>query len=287
MTSEPLVSIITPAYNQAEFIEDNLTSVCGQDYPNIEHIVVDGDSTDETTDILEKYESEYNLRWVSEPDQGQSSAVNKGFKLAEGDIIGWLNSDDVYFDKEAISNVVENFTEDPEVDIVYGNDVFLNQEGAIIRGRKLYDWDFNRLLRWGWWGWTPASEATFYRKEVVENQTLDESLKYVLDFEYFLRLGRIYEFDHIDCVIAGKRKHSETKSSNRELVSKEASRIMEEFGFEFGIIGKAVLLLTLIRIQMQWILSIPLVLNARKKELSFDAVKKSKLRTLMGQLPLL
>ena len=102
----PLVSIVTPSYNQGKFIEDTILSVKNQSYPNIEHIVVDAGSTDGTLKILRKYEKEYNLKWVSEPDEGQSDAVNKGFEMAKGEIVDWINSDDVYFDTMTISYVV-------------------------------------------------------------------------------------------------------------------------------------------------------------------------------------
>jgi glycosyltransferase involved in cell wall biosynthesis len=117
----PLVSIVTPSYNQGQFIEETTLSVKNQDYPNIEHIVVYGGSTDEILEILKRYEGTYNLRWISEPDEGHADAVNKGFAMAKGEIISWLNSDDVYFDKGTISSVMEAFQRHSEADIVYGN----------------------------------------------------------------------------------------------------------------------------------------------------------------------
>ncbi|MCK4733699.1 MAG: glycosyltransferase, partial [Methanophagales archaeon] len=120
MKDKTLVSIITPSYNQGRFIEDALLSVKNQDYPNIEHIIVDGGSIDNTLEILRKYENEYNLRWISEPDEGQSGAVNNGFRMAKGEIIGWVNSDDGYFDVSAISSVVKYFDKYKGADVIYG-----------------------------------------------------------------------------------------------------------------------------------------------------------------------
>jgi glycosyltransferase involved in cell wall biosynthesis len=128
----PLVSIVTPSYNQGQFIETTLLSIKNQDYPKLEHIVVDGCSSDNTIEILKRYEREYNLKWIAERDKGQSDAINKGFKAAKGDIIGWLNSDDAYFDKHAVSYVANEFQRLPEVDVIYGNGVCIDDKNMTI-----------------------------------------------------------------------------------------------------------------------------------------------------------
>src|SRR3989338_5413748 len=112
MTPRPLVSIVTASYNQAQFIEETLRSVREQDYPNLEHIVIDGASTDGTVDVLRRYEGTYNMRWISEPDRGHADALCKGFRQATGDILAWLNSDDVYF-PGAVTTAVETFRRHP------------------------------------------------------------------------------------------------------------------------------------------------------------------------------
>lgn len=283
--SKPLVSIVTPSYNQEAYIEDTLRSVMNQSYPNVEHIVTDGGSSDDTIEILEEYETKYNLRWVSEPDEGQSDAVNQGFEKADGDIVGWLNSDDVYFSKNAITSIVDTFESNPETDIVYGDDVFLDESGTIIRARKLYDWDYNRMLRWGWWGWTPASEATFYRSDVIDAEKLDDQLEYVLDYEYFLRLGKQYDFHHSEATIAGKRQHEQTKSSNRDEVEEEARRVLRDHGFEFDWLNRVRLFATLLRTQVQWMVSIPTLFEAMETELAFDGASMSRSDSIRRQLP--
>jgi len=285
MNSQPLVSIVTPSYNQGEFIEETLRSVKNQTYDNVEHIVVDGGSTDETLDLLKGYESQYELRWISEPDDGQSDAVNKGFEMANGEIVGWLNSDDVYFSRQALTTIVTAFDSDPRPDIVYGDDVFLDPTGTVIRARRLYDWDYNRLRYWGRWGWTPASEATFYTQEVIEADKLEPDLKYVPDLEYFLRLSQQYDFQHVDTIIAGKRKHSKTKSSNRDRVGVEAREVLSDHGVTFGLVGKTKLLTTLLRIQMQWILGIQVLIAAADEDLAFNGTANRSVRSLLNQLP--
>jgi len=199
----PLVSIVTPSYNQSRFLEENLLSVKSQDYPNIEHIIIDGGSTDGTMEILKRYEGTYNLRWVSEPDEGHADAVNKGFAMAKGEIIGWLNSDDVYFDKGTISAAVKAFQIHPEADIIYGDCAYIWEDGTILRVQCVPGFRYSRLLR----GCFLAQPAVFFRKHVVENHKLDKRLKVAIDYEYWLRLGKQYRFVHIPRILAADRNH--------------------------------------------------------------------------------
>ena len=127
----PLVSVVTPSYNKGAFIEETILSVKNQTYPRIEHIIIDGGSTDNTIDVIKKYEGTYNMHWVSEPDNGQSDAVNKGWRMARGEILGWLNSDDTYM-PWAVETAVKFLTGHPNVSVVYGNCNIIN---VIIRIR--------------------------------------------------------------------------------------------------------------------------------------------------------
>jgi len=199
----PLVSIVTPSFNQGRFIEENILSVKSQDYPNIEHIIIDGGSTDETVEILKKYEGTYNLRWVSEPDEGHADAVNKGFAMAQGDIIGWLNSDDVYFDRGTISAVVEAFQKHPEADIVYGDVAYIWEDGTILRVQCVPGFRYSRLLR----GCFLGQPGVFFRRHVVEEHKLDKRLKVAIDYEYWLRIGKFYHWHHIPRILAADRNH--------------------------------------------------------------------------------
>lgn len=127
------VSITTPSYGQGSFISDAVLSVQEQDYPHVEQWVIDGGSADETCDVLREMKRAYpdRLHWVSESDDGQSDAINKGFERTTGDIVAWLNADDMYY-PGVISRVVEVFESDPAIDVVYGKGVFLNRDGAFL-----------------------------------------------------------------------------------------------------------------------------------------------------------
>ena len=134
MTDKPLVSVVTPCFNAARFIESTIKSVREQDYPFVQHVVVDGASDDGTLHILEQYP---HLVWTSESDRGQSHALNKGFQRASGDIIGWLNADDVY-QPRAISRAVEFLQDNPEVSFVYSDCLELDEHDAFVRIIKGY-----------------------------------------------------------------------------------------------------------------------------------------------------
>lgn len=224
----PQVSIVTPSFNQGRFIEDTLLSVKKQDYPNIEHIIIDGGSTDNTVDTLRKYQGTYNMRWVSEPDEGQSDAINKGFRMAKGEIIGWLNSDDVYFDKEVISYVVDAFEENPGVDVIYGDHAVIDENNFIKRVLKTPGWNYNRLLLGGMYIPQPA---TFFRKNVVIENRVDTRLYFSMDMEFWLRLGKKYSFLHVKRILAGDRFYKGIKRLQRPKgQERESNEIRMQYG---------------------------------------------------------
>lgn len=227
----PLVTIVTPSYNQGAFIEDTILSVQNQDYPYIEHIVTDGDSTDNTLDILRKYNGK--IIWISEKDKGQSDAVNKGFAMARGQIIGWLNSDDLYFSKDTISAVVNAFQYFKTADLIYGDFVRVDKNNLIL---KVYHspskFSYDRLLRIGY----ISQPATFFRREIIDKYELDVSLNIVMDLEFWLKIGRDKRsFKHLDKIIAAERLHKDAKCvSKNDEMHKEAQEIREKYGESFN-----------------------------------------------------
>jgi glycosyltransferase involved in cell wall biosynthesis len=226
MLTIPRLSIVTPSFNQAQFIEETLGSVSRQRYPFLEHIVVDGGSTDQTVEILKRYSLTpgwEHLRWTSEPDRGQSDAINKGFRMATGDVVGWLNSDDVY-EAGGLAAVSQAFQENPLVDFIYGDYLIIDEAGKTLLSKKEIDFDWEILLC----GMNYIAQPNvFFRRRVFEQLGyLNESLHYVMDYEFWLRAAtRGFRFQHVPITMAACRWHLDAKTiagnfrSEEELLS--------------------------------------------------------------------
>lgn len=203
------VSIITPSYNQGVFIEQTLHSVADQAAPGIEieHVVFDGGSTDQTVEVLKRFEP--SVRWQSKKDKGQSDAVNQGLRATDGEIIGWLNSDDVYY-PGAIETVVRYFQAHPGTDIVYGMADHIDREGRAFEVYPSEPWDFERLKQTCF----ICQPALFFRRQMVERHgLLDETLDYCMDYEYWLRLGKAgARFAYLETKLAGSRLYADNKT---------------------------------------------------------------------------
>lgn len=200
----PLVSIVTPSLNQGQFIEEMVLSIKNQEYPNIEHIIIDGGSTDNTLEILKKHEGTYNMRWISEPDGGMYEAVNKGLRRAKGEIVAYLNCDDLYF-PWSVRVAVEYFMAHHDADIVYGDVILWDCENQSI---TLY---FRVPFRLGIYrrrrGLIPQA-TVFLRKKVLERVGLfDEQLKFIGDLEYWMRASKVCYIRKIDEFLAVDRYH--------------------------------------------------------------------------------
>ena len=206
------LSVVTPSLNQGQFIERAILSVLSQGIRDIEFIVLDGGSTDQTVDILRTYSD--RCRWTSEPDNGQAHAINKGLALASGDVIGWLNSDDVYR-PGALRRVADFFEAHPDVDLVYGNADFIDENDVIIEPYYTEPWDPLRLVDVCF----ICQPAAFFRRSVVERfGMLDERLHFCMDYEYWLRLARAgARVEYVPEEFAASRLYATTKTLGSRL----------------------------------------------------------------------
>jgi glycosyltransferase involved in cell wall biosynthesis len=206
MNDLPLVSIVTPSLNQGRWLPAAITSVRAQTYPRVEHVVVDGGSSDETLEILRANEG---VRWMSEPDRGQSHALNKGFALAQGEILGWLNADDAY-EPDAVAAAVAALRESA-TGLVYADVTRVNDDG--VNPRRIRS-------RPHWNHWTEVNEgcgvyspAVFFTREAFEAVGgLDESLHLTMDYDLWLRIGRRFGAQYVDAVWAVQRIHDDAKT---------------------------------------------------------------------------
>jgi glycosyltransferase involved in cell wall biosynthesis len=208
MSNLPLISVITPSYNQANFLEDTMRSVLEQDYPRIEYIVVDGASTDRSVEIIRKY-ADRLAYWVSEKDAGQAAAINKGWSRSTGDILAFLNSDDCYL-PGAVGKIVEGFQQNPESAIVYGQARWVTEDGAPLRSTHIF-FDGQDMLDTLFQG--IPQPATFVRRTVIETLgPLNPSFHFALDGEFFLRAMGNFRATPLRDTLATMRLHGASKS---------------------------------------------------------------------------
>lgn len=204
----PKISIVTVSYNQVEFIEENIKSVINQNYPNVEHIIIDAGSTDGTLEILRKYDK--YLTWTSEPDNGQSDGLNKGFKKASGEIIGWINSDDNLVEN-SLFNVAEFFKHNPKEFSVVGNQMIIDENSQEVKTIQSCSYTYNYLLNEAK-GITQNS--TFFKKKVFGKiGYLDESLHYAMDHDFFIRLASLGTIPYLPKTLAQFRMQPNAKTA--------------------------------------------------------------------------
>lgn len=210
----PKISIITPSYNQARFIEETIKSVLSQEYPSLEYIVMDGGSTDGSLDIIKKYKDK--LIWFSRKDKGQSDAINKGMKKASGDIIGYLNSDD-YLEKNSLLKIADFFINNRNAYWVTGKCKIVNKKN--IEVRKCITFYKNLFLKFFRFKTVNllvqfiSQPATFWRRDVIGKVGyFDESLNYDMDYDYWLRLWSKFKLYYIDDCLASYRVHRGAKA---------------------------------------------------------------------------
>ena len=205
---QPLVSIVTPSFNQGRFLEETIQSVLAQDYPRIEYLIVDGGSTDGSLEIIRRYADRLGW-WVSEPDRGQTEALNKGFARARGEIFAWLNSDDSYL-LQAVSEAVAYLQAHPEAGMVYGDANLVDEHGRVIGQFPARQTDYQRLRR----GYVHIpQQATFFRAALWRQVgPLDPSFYFAMDYDLWVRLARVSALHYHPRCWANFRLHSQGKS---------------------------------------------------------------------------
>lgn len=195
-----LISIITPSYMQGEFIEDCILSVRNQTYNNIEHIILDSNSTDKTDEIINKYLNSYNVIFIKEKDNGQANAINKGLNLAKGDIVCWLNADDLFFEKNVLRKIINLFDSNSNIEVVTGDGYFVDKNKKcltpiIIAKPKYITFKYlkcsDRILQ----------PSTFWKRNEIR---LDENLHYTFDWKFFIDFYKknfsiLYSRDYYSC----------------------------------------------------------------------------------------
>lgn len=204
----PLVSIVTPSYNQAGYLEETILSVLGQDYPRIEYVIIDGGSTDRSLDIIQAY-AERLAYWVSEPDSGQTDAINKGFNRASGEILAWLNSDDIY-QPGAVWEAVRFLQDHPEVGMVYGNAHYINGAGEVIGRFPAAQTDYRRLRS----GYVHIpQQGAFFRARLWRMiGPLDPSFYFAMDYDLWVRIAALAPIRYYPRPWAAFRLHGDAKS---------------------------------------------------------------------------
>jgi len=219
---QPLVSIVIPSFNQDRFIQNAADSVLAQDYLHLELIVIDGGSTDKTVDVLRQYGD--RVRWLSEPDRGQAHAVNKGWRMARGGILGWLNSDDTYR-PGAIRAIVDAFQFHPEAGGIYGDCDYISAAGEFLEKYETGPFDFETFFRTSR---SPIPQpAMFIRRTVYEHVgPVNEDLRLAMDWEYWLRVGMQYPIFYLPQALATFRVHGSSKSATESLrFGEETTRV--------------------------------------------------------------
>ena len=202
----PKITVITPSYNQAPYLAQTIRSVLGQGYPNLEYMIVDGGSTDGSQEIIERYAGQLAW-WVSEPDEGQSHAINKGLARATGDIVAWLNSDDLYA-PGAFEAVVAAFEQQPDAGLIFGDAMTFDQAGKPLNDLVFGSYSLKDLAAFS----IICQPAVFIRKAAIDKAGMvNQDYHFLMDHELWIRIARQSEIIHIPTVLAFARNHPTAK----------------------------------------------------------------------------
>ena len=216
---KPLVSIVTQVLNGNKYLENCIQSVLNQSYPYIEHIFVDGGSTDGTLDILASYRTRYpdRLRFISGPDKNASDAWNKGAKIVKGEILGWIGSDDIY-EPDAIQTVIKFFQANPDAYFVFGGCNYINERGEVIKKIITRDFDLREAINEACY--IPCSSA-FYKRAVIEKVGYRDDGELNSEVEYWIRIGEMFKIHRIENVLSNFRQHKDKCEFNKRRYNKD------------------------------------------------------------------
>ncbi|UCC96269.1 MAG: glycosyltransferase [Candidatus Omnitrophota bacterium] len=232
--SLPKMSIVTASYNQGQFIEETIRSVLLQGYPNLEYIIMDGGSSDDSVAIIKKYEK-WLAFWMSEKDEGQAAALNKGFSKATGQILGWLNSDDIY-QPGALQTMGQHWMHHSDCHFLTGDGEIVNLEGECAHYIKAYEYSFKDLLRYHQDKYLPQPSVFFSREAFFGVGGLNPQLYIALDVDLWLRIRRKYTLCYVQMCTSKLRQHDEAKTwRNSDLGAKEIASVVRKYCREINL----------------------------------------------------
>ena len=223
-------SIVIPSYNQGKFLKQCIDSILCQGAIEIEVLVFDGGSTDNSVEILKSYGDK--IFWISQKDRGQTDAINRGLMRATGDVLAYLNSDDIYY-PGAFERIAKHFQENPNSLVAYGKCNHIHENGDFMEHYYCEPWDYKRLL----YVCFICQPGTFWRREVIERYGLfNDRLNYCMDYEYWLRVGKHTDFSYIDDqVLAGSRLYEDNKTLGQKVpVHQEITSVLKKYNLDAG-----------------------------------------------------
>ena len=236
--SWPKISIVTPSYNQGQYLEETIRSVILQNYPNLEYLIMDGGSTDNSLEIISKYKK-YLVHWQSGKDEGQADAIAQGFNRATGDILSWLNSDDILL-PDALMHIAVTFVKSPSIGAVFGNTLVIDEHSNEV---NRYFWPA-KIFKYHWsLGQSIGQESCFFSRDIYNRVGgINRNRFFIMDYDLFFRMWETTKFKKIRKFIGGYRIHEEAKNSKfRDVWRKELLEAKEKYGIkELGYFGRRI-----------------------------------------------